>query len=96
METPRELRTVADEQSDVTVRHHEYEDEHVIAVDFGPGEHPTVDVVGETAIVVVGDRQYEFELPPDATDITANDGVLTITGRREGVDADSEAESEDR
>ncbi|WP_408958647.1 hypothetical protein [Natrinema sp. 74] len=79
METPPELRDVAGDQNDITISNREYEDESVIAVDFGPiaGE-PSVDVVGETAIVAVDGRQYEFDVPADATDVTVNDGVLTI------------------
>lgn len=81
METPRELRSAANQQPDVTVTHRDYDDEDVIAVDFGPtGEEPSVDVVDDTAIVVVGDRQYEFELPEGADDVTVNDGILTIRG----------------
>jgi hypothetical protein len=80
MDTPPELQTVADERGDVTVTHRDYDGEHVIAVDFGPGNHPSVETVGDTVIVVVGDQQYEFELPEAATDVTVNDGILSITG----------------
>lgn len=79
MEAPRQLRTAADGE-DITITRREYEEENVIAVDFGPGVDASLDVVGETAIVVAGDRQFEFEIPPEATEITTNDGVLVIRG----------------
>lgn len=65
METPRQLRSAADERDDITIAHRDYEDENV---------------VGETAIVVVGDRQLEFEVPEEATEVTTNDGILLIRG----------------
>ncbi len=81
METPPELEAVADETTDITITNREYEDESVIAVDFGPvGETPTVDIVDDTAIVIVGDEQFEFAIPEDASDVTVNDGIMTISG----------------
>ncbi len=80
METPSELEDVAGSRDDIAISNREYDDGSVIAVDFGPvsGE-PSVDVVGETAIVTVDERQFEFDVPADATDITVNDGMLTIS-----------------
>lgn len=78
MDAPRTLRSAADERDDVTIARHEYDDVTVVAVDFGPGVEAVVDVVGETAIVVAGDRQFEFEMPEGATDVTTNGGVLVI------------------
>ncbi|MGQ3413961.1 DUF7127 family protein [Natrinema sp. LN54] len=81
METPPELQNVAGDEDDVTISNREYEDESIIAVDFGPtGEKPTVDIVDETAIVTVGETQFEFDVPADASDVTVNDGILTISG----------------
>lgn len=80
METPRQLRSAADERDDITIAHRDYEDENVVAIDFGPGVEAELDVVGETAIVVAGDRQLEFEVPEEATEVTTNDGVLLIRG----------------
>lgn len=77
METPHELRSV--EQRDVLVSRLEYDDGTVIAADFGGEDEITVDVVGDTAIVVAGDRQVEFELPEGANEVTTNNGTLTIT-----------------
>jgi len=78
MEAPRQLRSAADEYEDVTITYRDYEREDVVAVDFGPGADASLDVVGETAIVVAGDRQYEFEIPAEATEVTTNDGILLI------------------
>lgn len=77
MEAPDPLRSAANQQEDVTITRQEYEDENVIAVDFGPGVDATLDVVGDTA-VVAGDRQFEFDIPADATEVTTNDGMLII------------------
>lgn len=78
VKTPRELRSEADERDDVTVTRHEYDDGLVVAVDFGPGVDAAHDVVGDTVIVVAGDRQVEFETPSEASEIVTNNGVLTI------------------
>lgn len=52
-----------------------------IVVDFGPEAGDiAIDVVDDTAIVVVGDDHFEFELPDDAGDLSANNGVLTVEG----------------
>lgn len=77
METPHELRTV-DEQ-DGSVRTRTYDDGSVIVADFGADAGDlSVDVVGDTVIVVADDRQVEFELPEGADEISVNNGVLTI------------------
>lgn len=78
METPRQLRSAADERDDITITHRDYEDENVVAIDFGPGVTAELDIVGRTAIVVAGDRQLEFEIPEEATEVTTNDGILLI------------------
>jgi hypothetical protein len=38
----------------------------------------TVDVVDNTAIVVVDGQQLEFDVPAEASEVTVNDGILTI------------------
>ncbi|RDI72304.1 hypothetical protein [Halopelagius longus] len=78
MEAPRQLRSAANEREDITIAHRDYEGESVVAIDFGPGVEATVDIVGETAIVVAGENQFEFDVPPEATEITTNDGILLI------------------
>lgn len=65
------------------VRRYEYPDRWVLAVDLAVGDDAVdVDVVGETAIVVVdhGDRvsEAEFDLPGAETRVDVNNGVLTI------------------
>ena len=77
MKVPRSLQNV--DQAGAVVRTLDYEDGSVIAIDFGhAGEDLAVDVVGSTAIVVTDDEQFEFELPPEASDVTVRNGVLTI------------------
>ena len=99
METPPELEAAVDDKDDVTITEREYDEEQIIAVDFGPtGGKPSLDVVDGTAIVVVdsaeqssadrsgGDEppedgdQFEFDVPADASEVTVNDGILTIRG----------------
>ena len=79
MDAPSQLRSAANQQDDITITRREYEGEpNVVVVDFGPGVEASLDVVGDTAIVVAGDEQFEFEVPDEATDISVNDGMLTI------------------
>ncbi|EMA37826.1 hypothetical protein [Halobiforma nitratireducens] len=79
METPPELEDAAGDRADVKISDHEYDEEHVIAVDFGRDAGSiSLDVVDDTAIVVVGREQFEFDVPVDATDVRVNDGILTI------------------
>jgi len=60
------------------LRAYEYDDGSVLAVDFGPSDDATVDVVDGTVIVVIDGEQVEFELHrPDARAFMKN-GVLTI------------------
>lgn len=78
MRVPKQLRDA--DRHEAVVRTHEYDDASVIAVDFGTdAAEMTIDVLDETVIVVSGDRQFEFELPADADDVSINNGVLTIT-----------------
>lgn len=78
MKVPQPLRE-ADEQDVVVVRTYDAADGSEIVVDLGAtGKEAAVDVLAGTAIVVVDDRQYEFELPPEASDVSVNNGVLTI------------------
>lgn len=80
METPTELEAAAESQEEITISRREYDDETTIAVDFGPiAGSPSVDVVDDTAIVVVGGKQYEFAVPSDADEVTVNDDILTIS-----------------
>lgn len=79
METPPELQAAASEREEITITEREYDDEQIVAVDFGPvAGQIELDVVDDTAIVVVDERQLEFDIPSDADDVTVNDGILTI------------------
>jgi hypothetical protein len=79
MEAPRQLRSAADRQDGITITRREYDGaENIIVVDFGPGVEASLDIVGDTAIVVAGDRQFEFEVPEEASDVSVNEGMLTI------------------
>ncbi|ADB61448.1 hypothetical protein Htur_2571 [Haloterrigena turkmenica DSM 5511] len=62
-------------------RRYEYDDETVLAVDFGTeNADATVDLVDDTVIVVLGDEQYDLELPDGADDAHTfiKNGVLTV------------------
>lgn len=62
-------------------RQYEYDDGMVIAVDFDEFRtDASVDVVDGTVIVVLGDDQYEFDLPDGTSDAQAfiKNGVLSI------------------
>ena len=77
MKVPKSLQNV--DRTGAVVRTLDYEDGSVIAIDFGhAGEDLSVDVLGSTAIVVTDDEQFEFELPPEASDVSVRNGVLTI------------------
>ena len=62
---------------DAAIRRLEYEDATTFAADLGVSG--TVDVVGDTAIVVTDETQYDLSIPESDT-VTAfiNNGVLTI------------------
>ena len=77
MRVPKQLRDV--DRHGATVRTYEYDDNGVIVVDFGAAASDiTVDVVDGTAIVVTDEQQFEFELPADASEVSVNNGILTI------------------
>ncbi len=82
MKTPQPLRSAADEEDDLTIARREYDDESVVTVDFGRGVEAKLDILGDTAIVVAGDRQFEFEVPDEATEFTTNEGMLVIRAKR--------------
>jgi len=64
------------------VRRYDYDEEWVIAADVGVGdEQLDVDVVDETAIVLVGGTtELEFELPGSVESVDTNNGVLVVRG----------------
>jgi hypothetical protein len=63
---------------DTLARRFDYDDLVVFVADLGPGRDGSVDVVGETAIVVVDDEQYEFELPAGEARGSIVNGVVTV------------------
>jgi hypothetical protein len=78
MRVPKQLRD--GHTDDAVVRELDDEDGSVITVDFGPdAADMSVDVVDDRVLVVMDDRQFEFELPAGASEVTANNGVLTIS-----------------
>jgi hypothetical protein len=81
MDAPHQLRTAA-KGDDVTLTQREYDETVELTVDFGADAHASVDVVGNTTIVVADDEQYEFEVPDEATEVTTNDGMLIIRSER--------------
>jgi hypothetical protein len=71
-----------------TGRRYQYDGRSVLAVDFGPGVEGSVDLVGDTAIVVVDDDQYEFEVPEGiAARASVNNGILTVEVEQADPDA---------
>jgi hypothetical protein len=69
--------------SDAMVRRYEYDDEDVLVADFGhvaraSGHAGSVDLVDGTAIVVVDDEQYEFDVPANASRGIINNGIVTV------------------
>ncbi|NLV10386.1 hypothetical protein GOC74_10650 [Halomicrobium mukohataei] len=63
---------------DAPLRRYEYDDAVVLAADIGITGDATVDVVDDTAIVVVGDEQYDFDLPAGGARAFIRNGVLTV------------------
>jgi hypothetical protein len=62
---------------DVEVARREFDDRTEFVADFGPGREASVDVLGDTVIVVADDDQYELETDGDAEAFIRN-GILTI------------------
>jgi len=63
--------------ADAPVRRFEYDDRTVFAADVG-GASASVDVVGDTVIVVTDDDQYELDVPTGDTTALMKNGVLTV------------------
>lgn len=82
MELPQELAAAADDDRGITVHERDDDRENVLTVDFGPAAGDlSVDTVGNTAIVVTGTDQFEFEIPDDVDEVTSNDGMLILRRR---------------
>lgn len=66
---------------DAAIRRFDYEDATTFAADIG--DDGEVDVVGDTAIVVTEDGQYDVSLPESGDAVAfMNNGVLTIEVKR--------------
>jgi hypothetical protein len=78
MDAPSELQSAAADDEDIAITRRDRDGGSVVVVDFGEGVDAQLDVLGDTAIVVAGDRQFEFEIPEDVSDLSVNDGMLTI------------------
>jgi hypothetical protein len=79
---------------DVVARRYEYTDGDVLAFDLGAGTEGAVDVVDGSLVVVLGDDQYETDLPEDArgAQATINNGVVTVELQRGEPDEDTDTE----
>lgn len=76
---------------DLAGRRYEYDGRSGLVADFGPGAEGWVDLVGDTAIVVVGDDQHEFEIPAGVTTrASMNNGVLTVEVEQPGTESETE------
>jgi len=53
----------------------------VLVADFG-AVSGSIDIVDGTAIVVIGDDQYEFEVPAGSDSAVMNNGVVSIEVER--------------
>jgi hypothetical protein len=73
------LADLADNRENIVIRKEQYDKESILVVDFGPTvQELSLDIVDDTAIVITDGKQFEFEVPTDADDVTVNDGILTI------------------
>jgi HSP20 family molecular chaperone IbpA len=79
------MRSLTSEDG-AAVRRYEYDDTAVVVADIGAAREAAVDVVEETAIVVVGDDaggvEREVALPPGDASARVNNGVVTVEVQR--------------
>lgn len=66
-------------QEDSRIRMVDRGDDEAFVVDLGPTGDATVDVVGDTAIVVADGQQYDLDLPRRDAEAFIRNGVLTVT-----------------
>lgn len=59
-------------------RRTDYEDRTVFAFDFGHTADPSIDIVGDTAIIVTKDDHHEIDLPGDSVEAFNRNGIVTI------------------
>lgn len=60
------------------ISRYDYGDVVVFAADLGSVQDAHVDVVDGTVMIVVGDRQYEFEVPEGDAEAFIKNGVVTV------------------
>lgn len=70
-------------REDVVATNYEDDDCAVFVADLGAAADGTVDVVDGTAMVVLDDEQYEFEVPEGETTARVHNGVVTVEVNRE-------------
>jgi hypothetical protein len=61
----------------IEMRRFEYGDRTELVADLGRASQPSVDVVGDTVIVVVDGEQHEVEVSADV-EVFITNGVLTL------------------
>lgn len=70
-------------REDVVATHYEDDDRAVFVADLGASADGAVDIVDGTAMVVIGDEQYEFSVPAGETTARVHNGVVTVEVSRE-------------
>ncbi|MDZ7746345.1 MAG: hypothetical protein U5K28_07465 [Halobacteriales archaeon] len=65
-------------EDSVAVTQYEQGDIVGFVADVGAGSDATADVIDGTAMVVVGDDQYEFDVPAGDATARVNNGVVTV------------------
>lgn len=64
------------------ITRYDYDDETVLVADIGLSTEASIDVVDGTAIVVIGDEQYEFDVPAGDAQAFIKNGIVTIEVER--------------
>ena len=78
MDTPNILQSAVADETLRTTRRDDEDGGTLTVVDFGERVTAHLDVVGDTAIVVADDRQFEFDISEGMTDLSVNGGMLRI------------------
>lgn len=65
-------------RDDTIARRYDYDDQILFVADLGPGREGSVDVLDGTVIVVLGDEEYEFEIPAGEARGSIANGVVTV------------------
>lgn len=65
-------------RDDAVAHRYDYDEEILLVADLGPGREGSVDILGDTAIVVFDDEQHEFEIPGGDARGSLVNGVLTV------------------